>query len=276
MNNKDQIVEILRQVSGQANILTVPRLFVILLENDHLAALFLSQCIYWSDRTKRKDGFFYKSVEEWKDETLLTRHQVERITQKLCRLGYIVTELHRANGAPTTHYKVNMRRITADLLKSGNQISGFQQMDLPEISKSDLPEISKSDLLKSGETLTNTTNGFNSSDYPNLSENSAAQSVPLHWHLFMPHLQASDAFKEAWAAWLVHQHELTRADLGSMAAKKQAALLNTWNADKAAAVIENSIGNNYRALVEPKANGKAQAQTASDAVEDWAREHGLH
>ncbi len=47
------------------------------------AALLLSQAIYWSKRTKNDDGWFWKTQEEWLDETGMTRYEQERARDKL-------------------------------------------------------------------------------------------------------------------------------------------------------------------------------------------------
>jgi hypothetical protein len=50
------------------------------------AALFLSQAYYWSSRTTLQDGWFYKTREEWEEETGLTRYELETSTNKVCVL----------------------------------------------------------------------------------------------------------------------------------------------------------------------------------------------
>jgi hypothetical protein len=41
------------------------------------SALMLSQAIYWQERVIRKDGWWYKSIEEWQEETGLSRRRLE-------------------------------------------------------------------------------------------------------------------------------------------------------------------------------------------------------
>lgn len=52
-------------------------------------ALLLSQAIYWSKRTKDADRWFYKSVDEWGDETGMTRREIDTARSKLRRLGIL-------------------------------------------------------------------------------------------------------------------------------------------------------------------------------------------
>jgi len=48
-----------------------------------LAGLFLSQACYWSDRTSDPAGWFWKTQEQWEDETGLTRKEQETARRHL-------------------------------------------------------------------------------------------------------------------------------------------------------------------------------------------------
>jgi hypothetical protein len=101
--NRDELIAFIGGLSGHENIIAVPRMFVSLTDDWGVAAM-LNQLIYWRSRAKRTDGFVYKSVEEWKDEVGgITRHTVD----KLKELPFVETKLMKANGAPTTHYRIN-------------------------------------------------------------------------------------------------------------------------------------------------------------------------
>ena len=52
------------------------------------AALMLSQAAYWSKRTTLADGWFYKTQEEWTEETGLTRYEQEGARKVLRSLGF--------------------------------------------------------------------------------------------------------------------------------------------------------------------------------------------
>ncbi|WOE32773.1 MULTISPECIES: DNA-binding protein [unclassified Acinetobacter] len=68
-------------------------------------ALMLSQMVYWSKRTKDRDGVFYKTQEDWEEETGLTRYEQETARKTLRKLGF-VSEIKR--GVPCKiHFKVN-------------------------------------------------------------------------------------------------------------------------------------------------------------------------
>lgn len=119
MSAQSDYFELIKQISGQKNVITVPRLFVKI-TGDLNQAVFLSQCIYWSDKTARKDGFFYKTAAEFSDELGVTPRQVRYAAERLEESGFITTEVHRANGSPTTHYRVNLDVVTASILQICN------------------------------------------------------------------------------------------------------------------------------------------------------------
>nr|DAX45348.1 MAG TPA: DnaD [Caudoviricetes sp.] len=150
MNNRDYISSIITQFSGQNNIIPIPAIYLKITE-DYPSAALLNQMIYWSDRTSRNDGYFYKSYNEWYEELHLTEYQVRRATKKLKGLGFVETALKKANGAPTLHYKVDTKEISEWILKklqNGN-LRNFRmdseetQESLTEITTENTTEINK-------------------------------------------------------------------------------------------------------------------------------------
>jgi hypothetical protein len=75
------------------------------------AALFLSQCLYWSERGK--DGWFYKTAGDWEAELGLTRREQETVRKVLVERGFI--EEKRGGERGKMHYRVNEEVITAAL-----------------------------------------------------------------------------------------------------------------------------------------------------------------
>ena len=71
---------------------------------DHLAALLLSQILYWSDRTSDPDGWFAKSYADWHDEVALTERQIKRSAhcsvQALEKAIYEFLDAHNEAPAP--------------------------------------------------------------------------------------------------------------------------------------------------------------------------------
>lgn len=111
----DQVKAMIKQFTGQSNTLVIPRVFIDF-TGDHLAALLLSQILYWSDRTTDPDGWFYKTAEEWHAELGMSTYQVKRAAAALATLG-ISTKLRKVLGAPRMHYRVDMPQFTDLFLK---------------------------------------------------------------------------------------------------------------------------------------------------------------
>jgi len=99
-----------------------------------VAALMLSQAWYWSKRTSDNDGWFYKTIEEWEEETGLTRSEQETARKHLKQ--FMEVDLR---GIPATlYYRLNKEEIYNSL---GVQFATFPQTSLPEPSVlvSDIP-----------------------------------------------------------------------------------------------------------------------------------------
>jgi hypothetical protein len=120
MSTQSTINGLIKSMSGQNNILTIPRIYIDI-TGDIKSALFLSQCVYWSDKTGRDDGYFYKSTNEWSEELGLSKREIENARKKLVK--FITTKILRANGSPTVHYMVNIGRLR-------DEIEGI--FDIPE------------------------------------------------------------------------------------------------------------------------------------------------
>lgn len=159
MNNRDYISSIITQFSGQNNIIPIPTIYIRITE-DYPSAALLNQMIYWSDRTSRKDGYFYKSYNEWYEELHLTEYQVRRATKKLKSFGFVDTALKKANGAPTLHYKVDTKEVSEWILKklqNGNirnsrMDSEETQESLTEITTENTTETTNNNILSPSST----------------------------------------------------------------------------------------------------------------------------
>lgn len=107
-------IQILKQISGQENTLTIPKVYFELTGN-LTQALVLNQIVFWCGKTTRKDGYFYKTYKEWQEETALSERQVRYATEKLEAFG-VKTKLVKANGAPTIHYYVDLDKLLEFIL----------------------------------------------------------------------------------------------------------------------------------------------------------------
>ena len=133
--NQQTVYALIARVAGQANVLTIPRLFIDW-TGDHISALLLSQIIYWSSRTTDAEGWFYKSAKEWEEELGISDYQLTRATKKLASAG-VVTKLRKVRGAPTLHYRLNQNVFLSWISeKLGNGFSELPEGDFQGAGKS--------------------------------------------------------------------------------------------------------------------------------------------
>ena len=112
-------------------------------------ALMLSQMVYWSKRTKDKNGYFYKTQEEWELETGLTRREQETARKKLRELGFVSEHKH---GVPCkVHFRVEHNSLYMALVR----FSQNSQSSMAEYAKLECTDAPNSDV---GIRQTNTEN----------------------------------------------------------------------------------------------------------------------
>jgi len=126
-----EVFALIKALTGQANILTIPRVFITMTSETD-AALLLGQILYWSDRTTDPEGWFFKSAKEWEEELGLSAYKVNRAVKLLASWG-VQTRLKKANGAPTTHYRLDSEQFFEAISKflqngfSRNSQNGFSR-----------------------------------------------------------------------------------------------------------------------------------------------------
>jgi len=116
--------------------ISYPRIFVDYM-GDHDGAIFLNQLWFWSSRGKRADGFIYKKRSEWQAETGLTDYAIRKATDFLKAKGLLETELHRANGAPTLHFRLNTSLLLDQLKDLAVQPEIEPEQDEEELQQID-------------------------------------------------------------------------------------------------------------------------------------------
>jgi hypothetical protein len=114
---QSQIFQTIKSFAGEKNILAVPKSFIRFCDENLYTGLFLSQIIYLSDKGSREDGFIYKSNKEWKEDYFLSDYAIRQAKKYLEDKGIIETKLIKANGAPTTHYKLKKEKFTELFMK---------------------------------------------------------------------------------------------------------------------------------------------------------------
>jgi hypothetical protein len=134
--NQQATLDLIRRLSGQANVITAPRIYVEILGSIE-GAVFLSQLIYWSDRTKDPDGWFAKSYLEWQAEIALSKFQVARWSKLFVDQGFLETKLAKWRGAPTVYYRLSISTFWKWIVKFlDNPLSRNFTMDCQETSQS--------------------------------------------------------------------------------------------------------------------------------------------
>ena len=110
MDYRQQIFGLIESITGNKNLLTVPKEF-IRLTGDIEVALFLSQLIYWTGKAKDPEGWVFKTYEDWKEEIMLTEYKIRKAKNKLEKLGFLETRIKKANGNPTVHYRLKKDKV---------------------------------------------------------------------------------------------------------------------------------------------------------------------
>lgn len=99
------------------------------------AGIMLSQAMYWTKRTSDQDGWFWKTQQQWEEETCMGRREQETARAQLRQLkldGESVWE-ERLQGVPAKlHYRVNLDVLGEMLL---NQHGGKRQTSMAESAK---------------------------------------------------------------------------------------------------------------------------------------------
>jgi uncharacterized phage protein (TIGR02220 family) len=130
MSNYTAIRELLKRTSGQDNTFTVPKIYVQY-TGDLTTAILLNQIVFYSDKSKRPDGYFYKTYKEWEEEICLSERQVRYSINKLKEKGII-----EANGSPTVHYKLVYDNFVDSIL-TFCQIPTLQNVSIHSDNESD-------------------------------------------------------------------------------------------------------------------------------------------
>lgn len=147
------------------------------------AALLLSQILYWSKRTKDPDGWFWKTQDDWKEETGLSRYEQEGARAVLRKLKILEEkkEAQPPSWRHTLYFRLNKVRLVEllNLCSSSNcwfSTSKDAENQHPNMRKTSIQESGKTTFLyKESETTTETTT--EREVVPLSAENSSAISI---------------------------------------------------------------------------------------------------
>jgi len=102
---------IVNALSTNSSHISVPRLFFEITHDLALSAM-IAHLIFWSKHTSRADGFVFKSSRDWYNELGVSNYAV----RKFKKLPFIITKVIRANGSPTTHYRIDGAMLNDSLV----------------------------------------------------------------------------------------------------------------------------------------------------------------
>jgi hypothetical protein len=92
------------------SVVGIPRALVMLMRGDWTAAAMLNQILYWCGVSTDPENWFYRTNDAWQNELCLTANQLKRYKALLADFG-VETKLKKANGVPTTHYRINEEKL---------------------------------------------------------------------------------------------------------------------------------------------------------------------
>ena len=115
-NLRKNMFDLVAQLCGQNNLLTIPRFFIDFMGSLD-GALFLSQMLYWTGKGNNPDGWIYKTFNEWEEELTLSKYKINKARQTLEGMGALETTIKKANGNPTVHYRLKRKELEEALVK---------------------------------------------------------------------------------------------------------------------------------------------------------------
>lgn len=170
MQKTEDLWKVISAMSGEGEVLTIPKLYTGLTNNLN-EAIVLKQLIFWSNKTHRDDGYFFKKSEELQSETTLNRRQIDTVVKRLKEKGLIDVQTKKAYGAPTRHFKIHqdvvMTRLHT-LVQSNAHIGAIHGLhtSVQSITDNTLTNIvEKEDVLKNHKEIIGYMNGLLGTKY---------------------------------------------------------------------------------------------------------------
>lgn len=165
MTNYQSIIDLVKQQDKNGKCGWSTQVF-IKLAKDTLLGNFLDRIVWWSDKTSRDDGFFYKSADEWNEELFISYAQVKRLEGKLVEMELIEVKKMMANGAPTMHYRPRMDNLKNNIIELYKKVE-IQESRISRKSNIEIQESSISEIQESRISITAKTNKDNNKVLPN-------------------------------------------------------------------------------------------------------------
>ncbi|WP_157369221.1 helix-turn-helix domain-containing protein [Algicola sagamiensis] len=114
---------LLQEFAGQKNRLSIHRV-IIKITGSHARGFVLDQLMFWQSKTKRPDGWFYKTHAELAEECCMSQNSARYAIDQLVELGFVESKTRKANGTPTKHYRVLYEAIEQAIYALSPDITG--------------------------------------------------------------------------------------------------------------------------------------------------------
>jgi hypothetical protein len=99
--------EMIESFYGKKNVLTRHKGIIAAFGGDEATTTLFEQLCFWQKKCADPDGWIYKTLAEWKKESLLSRYQVTRAAGKLIEMGLLERERRLCrNGTTPYHYRL--------------------------------------------------------------------------------------------------------------------------------------------------------------------------
>jgi hypothetical protein len=201
-NARSPLMKLKMRFSGGNGILSVGR-DNIQFCNSLEGGVLLSQLIYWADVVERmypeREGWFYKSYQEWRGEFCIAEKAVRQWVAKFCEFGFLeVCTKKNHKGHPTKHYRFLPEAFEKVFVR-------FLQGDEPETQCSSVP-------AKWPEGNQGAETQYPSQESPE----TQCSSVPAIWPEGNGHLAGTTIYTSITSSTTKEREETTQADANSI------------------------------------------------------------
>lgn len=131
---QQDVNDLIRAISETTGLILSTPLMVDFFDGDHKAAVFLNQVLYWTDRTKDPDGWFYKTSADWWAEIRFSYYQVQRVIfgdervqkpkRNLSNVGLEKQVRMAPNGRNATFYRLDVAQFFSMFVEWAEQRFG--------------------------------------------------------------------------------------------------------------------------------------------------------
>lgn len=238
-------------------------------------ALMLSQLVYWSSRTKKKDGWIYKTHQEWTQETGLTRREQDTARKTLKSLGFLT---EKKQGVPCkVYFKVEHEKLYQALMDYAqsldtSQLHNSAKLDAPKRQTrcTDTPDCmhnsAKLDAQISPSITENTYREYTENTPESNKKKSTKPRKPKFTFEEACAVQLpSGVNRDLWIAY-IEMRQASKKLPTQKAIEMILDDLNKWGHEKANQSIQNSIKSNWVGLFEPKQAIQTYATTYQSAA----------